>query len=295
MDLNTIRDETMNKYLKEVIDHNQVVKRSKSQWESKTLLIELLNNDDINHIDFYNLLLSLLTSTTKHLEVEYLPSKSRGKLCSFIPVSPKAIEEADKGRKLEVPLERALALANNWFCQFSCLSGYANTKEKYKRKSIDLVWTPSDSSMQGYLIELKEWKSKNHILFACIEIIIYWICFVKVRSIDIARNNPQASIWPNWSDFKLCVMAPYEYFAQQPKNYGKLVNSIDKALQALSSTDIGKCNIEGVNSCSISTIPLNIDRSAFIEMVRQNATVLTSIEARQSDIINSSILCHKLE
>ncbi len=296
MDLNTIRNDVLNTYLREDIVRNERVNSSKSLWESKTLIEELLKTDNIGHIDFCSLLLSLFTSVSKHLEKEYSPnSRSRGLLRGFIPIGQKAIEEAENGRNLEVPLERAMALANNWFCQFSCLSGYAGTRAKYKRKSIDLVWTPSKSSTLGYLIELKEWKSKNHILFAAIEVIIYWMCFINVRNIDIARKNPQASNWPKWSDFKLCVMAPSNYFAEQPKNYRILVDTLNKALQALTNTGVHNCDRLGVNSCKVVAIPLSIERNAFIKLIRLNAAVLTCREARQSDLQDSSILYQKLE
>ena len=290
MKLNEIRDEVLNTGVEKILNRNASARNSKSKWKSKSFIVELLKQGNLEEVDFQTILTELHSRIAEHLRyADFLSSsKIRGKKRpGFTPIGKKALEEALLGRKLEVPLERALALVNSWFCQFSSLSGCENSCT-YKRKSIDLVWTPSDCSRQGYLIELKEWDSKDHILFAAVEIVMYWICFICVRRIDNETNNPQASEWPKWSDFKLRVMAPETYFKNQPEDYGILVETMSKALNDITISWILSREEYGVNSCDLAIVPLSIKEESFMEFVKKNHDVLISVNACKDNLIREN-------
>lgn len=296
MNLNVIRDQVMNSSVEEVLKFSKAANESKSKWQSKAFIAKLLEGNNLKKVDFDEMLLSLYSEMATLLDVKYSTgSQKRGKLRGFTPIGEKALKRAVAGKGMEVPLERSLALANEWFCQFSTLSGYKKEGNTYKRKSIDLAYEPHSKSDSGYLIELKEWNGNDHILFAAIEIIIYWICFICVRKIDVADRNPQAANWPVWSNFTLCVMAPDHYFTRQPSNYRALLIKLNDSLKKLINSQIFDSKKLSVNSCSLSEIPIHLEKEDFQNFLSVNGTALKSKGTKPSDLKLWDILECKLK
>lgn len=296
MNLNAIRDLVLNSSVQNVLKLSKAANESKSKWQSKAFIAKLLEGNNLKMVDFDVMLLSLYSEMATLLDVKYSTgSHVRGRLRGFIPIGSKALEEAVDGTGMEVPLERSLALVNEWFCQFSTLSGYDEKGNTYKRKSIDLAYEPYSKSDSGYLIELKEWNGSDHILFAAIEVIIYWICFICVRRIDVDSSNPQAKEWPVWSNFKLRVMAPDHYFTRQPSNYTALLSKLNGALDKLINSQIFDSKNLCVNSCSLSEIPIHLKKEDFQNFLSVNGTALKSKRAKPSDLEFRDILECKLK
>jgi len=119
-----------------------------------------------------------------------------------------------KPRDFEVTLERAIAAAQKrntqpthiWHNQLNVGSGLFG-RSSDKKTSIDLVRASTSNTVASLdLIELKEWKSSNHPLYAALEIFRYW-CAIDL--LGRQKKDPHAAVkWPLSSRYRLFVLAP---------------------------------------------------------------------------------------
>jgi hypothetical protein len=288
--LNSIVENVLNQHARDILSISGKARTSNGLWRTRDISLSLMKKDNYRKVDFDTLLSNLFEQTEKHLKVLYSPkSRKRGLRRGFVPVGKKAIEEATRGRKLEVPLERALALKNGWCCQFAPLSGFNNDPNTYKRKSIDLLVESSEE--EGFLVELKEWGARDNILFAAIEVIVNWYCFIIVRRIDMQSDNLPRRWWPTYRRFNLRIMAPEDYFKRHPNGELGLVDSLKTALAGLSKRLDHKY---GVDYCDIAATQLNISEEEFKTFVANNSDALTRWESKPADLVGSAFLCVKL-
>jgi hypothetical protein len=283
--LDDIRDTVMKHHMSRILAECERARSAVGTWQTRAFFDCLMSNDRYLDIDCNALLVDLFARIERHLSVPFSHSQTRGLLRDFWPISPAAVEKVKKGMTLEVPLERALALKNGWHCQFALLSGYNREAHSDKRKSIDLVVEHSEST--AFLIELKEWGCEQHILFAAIEIIMNWYCFIIVRSIDnLKASDKVRGRWPKYTDFKLRVMAPDKYFDTNGDS-SRLIERLSIGLKAFSNTLAPKYDVE---SCELGIEKLHLSKQGFIDMVKANSTVLSSKDSGVHELMNSELL-----
>jgi hypothetical protein len=283
--INTIRDTVLNEHLVKILATCQNAGSPTVRWQTKTFLNCLMQDDRFNDINYDALLMELFERIKEYLVVSFSPSASRGRLNGFIHTTRKAIEKVRIGQKIEVPLGRALALKNGWHCELSLLSGYNKEPHSGKRSSIDLVVQSSES--EGFLIELKRWGCRQHILFVAIEIIINWFCFILVRNMDISAGRDQGDQWPKFNKFKLRVMAPEDFFRSHPLEYRRLMSLLDSALKTFCRSLASQYDVE---SCELGIEELRFSEQDFINLVLANATVLISKSSRPEELNDNDIL-----
>ncbi len=287
--LNSIIDNVLNRHLESILNMSPKASKSRGLWRTRDFSRSLMQDANYRTVDFKAILGEVFQQTERHLTAPFSPnSRKRGLRRGFVPLGKKAIEEAIRGRKLEVPLERALALKNGWYCQFAALSGFRNKPTAYKRKSIDLLVECSDQ--EAFLIELKQWRAEDTILFATLEIILNWFCFIIVRQMDMMSGNLPANRWPTYGRFNLRVMGPENYFKRQPGGSLDLVDWLNNTLGKFARHLDKKYR---VTSCDISATQLSISEEEFTGFVAQNSKTLTRSESKPADLVGGKFLCIK--